>query len=161
MSKYLFNISVSNERINKGGGGGDNQDKCVWFVNVFLGLKSWCFLKVCVESFLMMVIRAWWTGPLPSCRFKGEATGFHPPPNLIAICFFLFFSLISFFLYIQIKFQLLKLDSRWVECFSWSSIKLIQLLYKPCFLHAVLKALSAGERFWQAAKVNSLSEEAS
>lgn len=29
MSKYLFNISVSNERINKGGGGGDNQDKCV------------------------------------------------------------------------------------------------------------------------------------
>lgn len=160
ISVQYFSIKWEN---HKGGGGGDNQDKCVWFVNVFLGLKVLMFFKSLCRVFLMMVIRAWWTGPLPSCRFKGEAAGCHPPPKphsclFFFFCFLLFFGLFCFFLSL---ISVANLSSRWVECVRWSSSQLIKLLCKPCSLHTMLKALSAGERFfWQAPKVISVNGEA-
>lgn len=48
-------LSVSNERITKEEAGGERCRIIVCDVNVFLGRKSWCFLKknkkICVEFF--------------------------------------------------------------------------------------------------------------
>lgn len=107
-------LSVSNERITKEEVG----ERCriiVCDVNVFLGRKSWCFLKkkrrnLC-RVFLPVAIRTRRTGPLPSCRFKGEAAGFHPPPNPhIAFIFFFLFECFFFFL-----LWVANLSSWWVE----------------------------------------------
>lgn len=48
------------------------------------------FFKSLCRVLLTMVIRVSWTGPLPSCRFKGEAAGFHPPPKPHSCFIFLF-----------------------------------------------------------------------
>lgn len=88
-------------------------------VNVFLGLKSWCFLKglcrvlfffVFVFFVLPVAIRTRWTGPLPSCRFEGEAVGFHSPPKPhISFMFLFLFDLFWFLIWVAI------LSSWWAE----------------------------------------------
>lgn len=49
--------------------------ECVFRTDVLMFFKSLC------RVLLTMAIRVSWTGPLPSCRFKGEAAGLHPPPK--------------------------------------------------------------------------------
>lgn len=101
------------------------------------------FFKSLCRVLLTMVIRVSWTGPLPSCRFKGEAAGFHPPPKPHSCFIFLF--MFGFFWFL---ISVAKLSSRWVERVRWSSSQLIELFYKPCSLYTMQKALLTGERFY-------------
>lgn len=105
-------ISIKWEN-HKGGGGGDKQDNCVWCECVFrtevlVFFKK--FVSVFVLFFLPVAIRTRWTGPLPSCRFKGEAAGFHSPPKPhISFIFLFLFDLFWFLIWVAI------LSSWWVE----------------------------------------------
>lgn len=104
------------------------------------------FFKSLCRVLLTMVIRVSWTGPLPSCRFKGEATEFHPLQNLIAVLFSFcfFFSVLLTWVLISVA----NLSSRWVESASWSSSQLVELFHKPCSLYTMQMALLTGERFY-------------
>lgn len=113
------------------------------------------FFKSLCRVLLMTVIRARWTGPLPSCRFRGEAAGFHSPPKPQSC----FFPLSVWVLLVLISVA--NLSSRRVERVRWSSSQLIELLYKPCFLCTMQKALfNRGEVLWQAPEVISVYGEA-
>ena len=99
------------------------------------------FFKSLCRVLLMMVIRVSWTGPLPSCRFKGEAAGFHtsPKPHSCFIFHFLFG-------FVGFNFSCKpQLPASWA---GQMKFQLIELFYKPCSLYTRQKALLTGDRFY-------------
>lgn len=143
ISVQYFSIKWEN---HKGGGGGDNQDKCVWYVNVFLGLTSWCFIKSLCRVLLMMAITVSWTGPLPSCRFKSVAAGFHSPPKPHSCFNFLLSFLFVGFVWLILT-SVANLSSRWVERARWRSSQLRELFYKPRSSYTMRAVLFTGQRW--------------